>query len=112
MRVWTLDGALIQFIDSAKVMNNVDLRYNFPLSGTFGTGQPHTSVALVGVNNEPDDGVTFYKVNPFSSPPGMLEHANGNLQNSTLPAPKDRALRRLHVSQPGHRQALFLGRLA
>jgi 3-phytase len=85
MVVWSLEGIEAQFIDGDKYMNNVDLRYNFPLTGTFSTGQAHARVALVGVTNETDAGVTLYKVNPHSSPAGRLEHANGTLVNSTLP---------------------------
>ena len=88
MVVWNLAGQEIQFIDAEKYMNNVDLRYNFPLTGTFSTGQTHTHVALVGVTNETDAGVTLYKVNPYSSPVGKLEHANGTLPASTLPLGK------------------------
>jgi 3-phytase len=89
MAVWNLAGQEIQFIDGAVNMNNVDLRYNFPLTGAFSTGQAHTHVALVGVTNETDAGVTLYKVNPYSSPAGKLEHANGTLASSTLPLGKE-----------------------
>ena len=89
MVVWNLAGQEIQFIDGAVNMNNVDVRYNFPLVGTFSTGQAHTHVALVGVTNETDAGVTLYKVNPYSSPAGKLEHANGTLASSTLPLGKE-----------------------
>ena len=85
MVVWNLAGQEIQFIDGGVNMNNVDLRYNFPLTGTFSTGQQHTRVALVGVTNETASGLTLYKVNPYSTPPGKLEHANGTLEASTLP---------------------------
>ena len=88
MLVWTLAGQEIQFIDAEKYMNNVDLRYNFPLTGTFSTGQAHTRVALVGVTNETDGALTLYKVNPYSSPTGMLEYANATLAASTLPLAK------------------------
>ena len=88
MVVWTLTGQEIQFIDGGTNMNNVDLRYNFPLTGTFSTGQTHTHVALVGVTNETDAGVTLYKVNPYSSPAGKLEYANATLAASTLPLAK------------------------
>jgi len=88
MVVWDLEGREIQFIDGEKLMNNVDLRYEFPLAGTFSTGQAHVRVALVGVTNESDGAITFYKVNPYSSPPGKLEHANGSLAASTLPLGK------------------------
>ena len=88
MVVWNLQGTEIQFIDAGTKMNNVDLRYNFPLDGTFSTGQTHTRVALLGVTNETDSGLTLYKVNPYSTPPGKLEHANGTLAASTLPLGK------------------------
>jgi 3-phytase len=89
MVVWNLAGQEIQFIDGEKYMNNVDLRYNFPLTGTFSTGQAHTHVALLGVTNETDGALTLYKVNPYSTPPGKLEHANGTLAASTLPLAKE-----------------------
>jgi 3-phytase len=89
MVVWNLAGQEIQFIDGEKFMNNVDLRYNFPLTGTFSTGQAHTHVALVGVTNETDGALTLYKANPYSSPAGKLEHANGTLASSTLPLGKE-----------------------
>lgn len=52
---WGLDGKELQYLDGAKRMNNIDLRYNFALGGE--------TVALVGVNNATDSAVTFYKVN-------------------------------------------------
>jgi 3-phytase len=88
MVVWNLAGGEIQFIDGSKNMNNVDVRYNFPLTGTFSTGQAHTHVALVGVTNETDGALTLYKVNPYSSPTGKLEYANATLAASTLPVAK------------------------
>jgi 3-phytase len=84
MVAWNLEGVEVQFSDGEKYMNNVDLRYNFPLAGTFSTGQAHARVALVAVTNETDSGVTLYKVNPNSSPAGRLEYANGTLAASTL----------------------------
>jgi 3-phytase len=84
MVAWNLEGVEVQFSDGDKYMNNVDLRYNFPLAGTFSTGQAHARVALVAVTNETDSGVTFYKVNPNSTPAGRLEYANGTLAASTL----------------------------
>jgi 3-phytase len=88
MVLWNLAGEEIQFLDAGVNMNNVDLRYDFPLTGTFSTGQAHARVALVGVTNESAGGLTLYKVNPYSSPPGKLEHANGTLSASTLPLDK------------------------
>jgi 3-phytase len=108
MLVWDLSGAEIQFIDGEKYMNNVDLRYNFPLTGTFSTGQAHTQVALVGVTNETAAGITFYKVNPYSSPPGKLEHANGTLSASTLPLGKALVYGGcMYYSQPTRRYYFF-----
>ncbi|MFH1176874.1 MAG: phytase [Acidobacteriota bacterium] len=86
--LWNLAGEEIQFIDGNKYMNNVDIRYNFPLTGTFASGQTHTHVALVGVANETDSALTLYKVNPHSMPAGRLEYANGTIAASTLPRAK------------------------
>jgi 3-phytase len=61
--VWDLDGKELQVIDDSKNMNNLDLRYNFPLRGTYADGRPHERVALVGVVNETDVSLSFYKVN-------------------------------------------------
>lgn len=62
--VWDLSGRQLQFIDDSKNMNNLDLRYNFPLRGTYEDGTAHERVALVGVVNETDVALSFYKVNP------------------------------------------------
>lgn len=85
MVAWNLEGVEVQFVDRDKLMNNLDIRYDFPLAGTFSTRQAHARVALVAVTNETDSGVTLYKVNPNSSPAGRLEYANGSLAASTLP---------------------------
>jgi 3-phytase len=108
MLVWNLAGEEIQFLDRDQYMNNVDLRYDFPLVGTFSTGQAHTRVALVGVTNETAGGVTFYKVNPYSSPAGQLEHANGTLAASTLPLAKEMPYGGcMYYSQPTARYFFF-----
>ena len=88
--VWSLRGDELQRLDGGTAMNNLDIRYDFPLEGRFATGQPHATVALVGVVNESDAGLTFYKVNPHSAPAGQLEHVGEGLVGSTvaLDAPK------------------------
>lgn len=59
---------------------NVDIRYNFPLSGKFSTGQSHTTVALVcafkkrGTAEEAPGTLGVWKVNPYSNPAGALEN--------------------------------------
>jgi 3-phytase len=58
---------------------NVDLRYNFPLTGAYRTGQTHERVTLVcsfrkaSVEDESPGRLGIWKVNPHSSPPGALE---------------------------------------
>ena len=64
MLVWNLQGQELQYIDSGLLMNNVDIRYNFPLQGTYSTGEAHTSVALVIVGAENSGALQVYKVNP------------------------------------------------
>jgi 3-phytase len=55
LRVYDLAGNQLQAVDSGNV-NNVDLRYNFPLAG-----QPTT---LVVGSNRSNDSIAIYKVNP------------------------------------------------
>ncbi len=62
--LYGLDGRLLQEIDGGKNLNNVDLRYGFPLAGAFADGIPHERVDLVGVGNETDESLSFYKMNP------------------------------------------------
>lgn len=64
MMVWNLNGSEIQYLDGTKLLNNVDLRYNFPLRGTYSDGTAHTHVALVVVGNENGGSLSIYKVNP------------------------------------------------
>ena len=64
MMVWNLDGTELQYLDPTKRLNNVDLRYNFPLVGQYTGGTPHSSVTLVGVGYENAGSIAFYKVNP------------------------------------------------
>jgi 3-phytase len=63
LMVWDLDGDELQYIDGT-LYNNLDLRYNFPLAGTYSNGVPHTTVALIGVSNEGGSRFDFFKVNP------------------------------------------------
>lgn len=70
--VYGLDGRELQWIDRDKALNNVDLRAGFPLGGKFSDGTSHEKVDLVGVGNESDSSLRFYKVNPATR---MLEPA-------------------------------------
>jgi len=62
--VYGLDGAELQVLDEKKRINNVDLRYGFPLAGSFADGTTHERVDLVGAGNETDKSYLFYKVHP------------------------------------------------
>ncbi len=62
--VYGLDGVELQVIDERKHLNNVDVRYGFPLAGSFADGTKHDRVDLAGVGNESDRNVLFYKINP------------------------------------------------
>lgn len=53
--VYNLDGSQIQYLPDGEI-NNVDLRYNFPLGGE--------SVALVTASNRTNDSIAIYKVDP------------------------------------------------
>jgi myo-inositol-hexaphosphate 3-phosphohydrolase len=61
LRVYDLSGRELQRISTSQV-NNVDLRYNFPLSG-------QTSTLLVG-SRRSNDSIAIYKVNPQT---GLLQ---------------------------------------
>src|SRR5688572_18257740 len=63
LMVWGLDGKEVQYVDGPGY-NNLDLRYNVPLAGTFSTGRSHSTVALVGVSDAGESQVDFFKVNP------------------------------------------------
>lgn len=71
---WGLDGKQIQYIDQTKLMNNIDLRYNFPFNGS--------KVVLVVVGNEGDGTLNFYTVNPSSR---MLEARGSYKLNTSAP---------------------------
>jgi len=62
--VYALDGTQLQEIDGTKHLNNVDLRYGFPLAGRFADGTEHSKVDLAGVGNQTDKSLVFYKMNP------------------------------------------------
>lgn len=64
LAVYDLEGRELQYLDPAKRLNNVDVRYDFPLAGAFADGTRHDRVDLVGVGNETDSSFVFYKVNP------------------------------------------------
>ena len=53
--VYDMDGNRLQFLPDGN-MNNVDIRYGFPLSGA--------SVDLVGATNRTNDTIAFYTVDP------------------------------------------------
>lgn len=80
LMVWGLDGSELQYVDGS-AYNNLDLRYNFPLLGTYSTGQSHTSVALVGVSDEGGSQFDFFKVNSVAR---RLETA-GSVEIPTQP---------------------------
>src|SRR5688572_4903606 len=65
LMVWGLDGQELQYVDGTSY-NNLDLRYNFPLDGTFSTGESHSTVALVGVSDQGEGQFDFFKVNPYA----------------------------------------------
>jgi 3-phytase len=61
--VYGLDGGELQVIDERKRINNVDVRYGFPLAGSFADGTKHERVDLAGAGNESDGSLIFYKIN-------------------------------------------------
>jgi 3-phytase len=80
LMVWDLSGRELQYIEGTNY-NNLDLRYNFPLSGHFATGEAHEKVALVGVSDEGEVQIDFFKVNPGAR---KLEAA-GSIDAGTAP---------------------------
>lgn len=62
LAVYDLSGRQIQFLPDGR-LNNVDLRYDFPLGGE--------RVALVTSGNRADDSIAIYRVNPTTR---MLEN--------------------------------------
>jgi len=80
LMVYGLDGRELQYVDGTNY-NNLDLRYNFPLAGTFSGGTPHQTVALVGVGDELGEQLDFFKVNPATR---RLESA-GSITTSIVP---------------------------
>jgi 3-phytase len=57
LHVYGLDGRQIQFRQDAE-MNNVDIRYNLPLSGEY--------IDIVAASNPPNNAIAVYKVNPLT----------------------------------------------
>lgn len=55
LRIYDLSGTQIQFLNCGE-MNNVDIRYNFPLGGE--------SVTIVTAGNRTDDSIAIFKVDP------------------------------------------------
>lgn len=79
LMVYGLDGKEIQYV-SGTHYNNVDLRYQFPLRGHFSDGTAHRTVALIGVGDEANRQIDFFKVNPAArrlEPAGSSATANG-----------------------------------
>ncbi len=62
--VYDLAGQELQYLPDGQ-MNNVDLRYGFPLGGQ--------SVALIAVSNRTDDSLSFYTIDPGTR---QLAHVN------------------------------------
>ena len=57
LHVYGLDGRQIQFVQDLE-MNNVDVRYNFPLGGEL--------VDIVAASHVPDNSIAVYRVNPLT----------------------------------------------
>jgi 3-phytase len=79
LMVYGLDGRELQYVTGTHY-NNLDLRYNFPLAGQFSGGAPHQKVALIGVGDETNNQVDFFKVNPTArtlESAGSITPANG-----------------------------------
>jgi 3-phytase len=62
--VYSLDGRELQVLHEQKHLNNVDLRYGMPLAGGFPDGTKHERVDLVGVGNQSDRSLLFFKIHP------------------------------------------------
>jgi 3-phytase len=62
--VYGLNGAELQILHGDQHINNVDLRYGFPLAGTWADGTKHDRVDLAGAGNQTANSLVFYKVNP------------------------------------------------
>lgn len=80
--VYGLDGGELQILDERKHINNVDLRYGFPLAGSFSDGTKHDRVDLAGAGNQTDKSVLFYKINPATR---RLEHAGEIAEIGIIP---------------------------
>jgi myo-inositol-hexaphosphate 3-phosphohydrolase len=79
LMVWGLDGVELQYVEGTNY-TNLDIRYNFPLAGSFSTGEPHATVALIAVGDEPGRQIDFFKVNPATrglEPAGSVDMTIG-----------------------------------
>jgi 3-phytase len=79
LMVYGLDGIELQYVEGTR-FNNVDIRYNFPLAGTYSNGTAHATVALVGVGDEGGKQLDFFKVNPSTrrlEPAGSVTTSGG-----------------------------------
>ncbi len=61
---YALDGRELQWIDHDLRLNNVDVRYGFPLAGTYANGDAHDAVSLISVADDSGASLRFYKMNP------------------------------------------------
>ncbi len=90
--VYDLEGNERQWVDPDLRLNNVDLRYAFPLIGSYVSGVEHTAVDLVVVGNESDDSLRCYKVDPATrtvevvgdQPTGRAEPYGGCMYRSQI----------------------------
>lgn len=79
LMVWGLDGKELQYVEGTNY-NNLDLRYNFALAGRFNGSAPHQTVSLIGVGDEGEQQIDFFKVNPRTrrlEPAGSIDTAGG-----------------------------------
>src|SRR3712207_3440259 len=72
LAVYDLNGSQLQYRADGE-MNNVDLHYDFPLSGT--------NVSLVSATNRTNNSIAFYKVNPDTR---LLEQVEVNAHDTGI----------------------------
>lgn len=73
LAVYDLNGQQLQYISGRKI-NNVDLRYRFPLSGS--------PISLVAASSPSDDSIALFRVNPTTR---LLENVAARPLPSALP---------------------------
>lgn len=73
LAVYDLNGQQLQYISGRKI-NNVDLRYRFPLSGS--------PITLVAASSPSDDSIALFRVNPATR---LLENVAARPLPSALP---------------------------